>query len=153
MTRLLGLVLLLLSAQTATAAPAPTGLWLTQNREGVIAVTPCGANLCARIVGVVLDHPDDKVPVDHQGVTQCKLALITDARQVQPNLWQGHITDPRSGDHYGVEFRLDPQGALALRGYLGIPLLGHTQTWTRYTGRVPPDCRLLAGVEVREADR
>jgi uncharacterized protein (DUF2147 family) len=153
MTRFLGLLLLLLSVQTATAAPAPVGLWLTQNHEGVIAVSPCGGNLCARIVGVVLDHPDDKMPVDHRGATQCNLPLITDARQVQSNLWKGHITDPRSGDHYGVELNLVRNGTLALRGYLGIPLLGRTQIWTRYTGRVPSDCRLHAGVEVKEADR
>jgi uncharacterized protein (DUF2147 family) len=151
--RLLALVFLALSIQSAGAGPPPTGLWLTQDREGVIAVAPCGSNLCARIVGVVLDHPDDKMPVDRQGVTQCNLPLITDARQVQPNLWQGHITDPRSGDHYGVELRLDPRGTLALRGYLGIPLLGRTQIWTRYAGRVPSDCRLYAGLEVKEADR
>ena len=58
--RLLALVFLAFSIQSARAGPPPTGLWLTQDREGVIAVAPCGSNLCARIVGVVLDHPDDK---------------------------------------------------------------------------------------------
>jgi uncharacterized protein (DUF2147 family) len=142
MIRRAALAFLLLSVQTAAAAPPVTGLWLTQDRDGVIAVSSCGTTICAHIVGVVLDHPNDKMPVDHRGVSQCNLPLITDARQVQPNLWKGHITDPRSGDHFGVELRLDPNGTLALRGFLGIPLLGRTQTWTRYTGTVPADCRL-----------
>ena len=49
---------------------------------------------------------------------------------------EGHITDPRNGDVWGVELHLDPHGNLALRGFLGVPLLGRTQTWTRY-----PPCR------------
>ena len=153
MLRFLALAFFLLAVQPTRAAPAVTGLWLTESREGVIAISPCGGNLCAHIVGVVLDHPDDKMPVDHRGVTQCNLPLITDASQIQPNLWKGHITDPRSGDHFGVEIRLDSHGALALRGFLGIPLLGRTQTWTRYTGHVPADCRLYAKAGQNQAKR
>jgi hypothetical protein len=68
--------------------------------------------------------------------------LFTDVRQVGSNLWKGHITDPRNGSVYGVELHLDHNGNLALRGFLGIPLLGRTQIWTRYRGRVPDDCRI-----------
>jgi uncharacterized protein (DUF2147 family) len=146
MIRFLAFALLVLSSRSAQAAPALTGLWLTEDRGGVISVSSCGGNLCAHIVGIFLDHPDDKMPVDHRGVSQCDLPLITDAREIKPNLWKGHITDPRSGDIYGVELHLDPRGTLALRGFLGIPLLGKTQTWTRYTGVVPADCRLHAGI-------
>jgi hypothetical protein len=63
--------------------------------------------------------------------------------QVGPNLWKGHITDPRNGSVYQMEMYLKPDGTLALRGYLGIPLLGQTQTWTRYSGPIPKDCRLM----------
>jgi uncharacterized protein (DUF2147 family) len=152
MLRFLAFTCFLLAAQSSRAAPAVTGLWLTETRDGVIAISPCGDDLCAHIVGVVLDHPNDKMPVDNRGVTQCHLPLITDARQVRSNLWKGHITDPRNGDHFGVEFHLDPHGSLALRGFLGLPLLGHTQTWTRYTGTVPANCRLYANGQ-REANR
>ena len=67
---------------------------------------------------------------------------LGDAVQVGPNLWKGHIVDPRNGSVYRMEMYLKPDGALALRGYLGIPLLGQTQTWTRYTGPIARDCRL-----------
>jgi uncharacterized protein (DUF2147 family) len=145
------LLLLLLPVQPSRAAPGLTGFWLTQDHDGVIAVTTCDGGLCAGIAGVILDHPGDPTPVDHRGVSQCHLKLITDARQIQPNLWKGHIVDPRNGHIYGVELHLDPRGNLALRGFLGIPLLGRTQTWTRYTGKVPDDCRLVAAnQEVRQ---
>ena len=38
---------LLLSVRSAGAAPALTGLWLTQDRNGVIAISHCGDRLCA----------------------------------------------------------------------------------------------------------
>lgn len=153
MLRYLALACFLLASPSIQAAPAVAGLWLTESRDGVIAISPCGIYLCAHIVGVVLDHSNDRMPVDHRGVTQCHLPLITDASQIQPNLWKGHIVDPRNGDHYGVELRLASRDALALRGFLGIPLLGHTQTWTRYSGKVPADCRLYASAGQERADR
>ena len=133
---------LLLFIRPANAAPVPTGLWLTQGGDAVMAISPCNGGLCGRLVGVFLDHPDDPMPVDYRGVSQCNLPLVSNARQVQPNLWKGHITDPRNGGVYGVELHLDSNGNLALRGFLGVPLLGHTQTWTRYTKKVPADCRI-----------
>jgi uncharacterized protein (DUF2147 family) len=144
MTRLLAFALLLLPLRQLHAAPAPVGLWLTQDHQGVIAITPCGTELCARIVGFFLDHPSDPTPVDHRGVSQCNLPLINDAAQIRANLWKGHITDPRNGNVYGVELHLDPRGNLAMRGFFGIPLLGHTQIWTRYQGRLPADCRIIS---------
>jgi uncharacterized protein (DUF2147 family) len=151
MIRPLALAALLLSIHASHAAPAPTGLWLTHDRDGVVAVSACGNRLCARLVGFFLDRPDEKTPVDYRGISQCNLMLITDAWQVQPGLWKGHITDPRSGDVWDVELHLDPNGNLALRGFLGIPLLGRTQTWTRYAGTPPADCRILpAGAADRQ---
>jgi uncharacterized protein (DUF2147 family) len=141
-----GLALLFMTIQTVTAATDLTGYWLTQDRDGIINVTNCGDSLCAEIAGLILDQPNDPTPVDYRGTSQCHLPLITDARLIQLNLWKGHITDPRNGGVYGVELHLDPHGNLALRGFLGIPLLGHTQIWTRYTGEVPSDCRMHAAL-------
>jgi uncharacterized protein (DUF2147 family) len=129
----------------APPATSPIGVWLTQDHGGVIAISACGDRLCARIVGVVLDHPTDPIPVDYRGLSQCGLALISDARLARPGLWKGHILDPRNGDVFDVELKLDAHGHLALRGYLGLPLLGRTETWTRFTGVVPSDCRMVAG--------
>ena len=144
------LFFLLLAATSAEAQPGPIGLWLTKGRDAVIAIAPCGGGLCGRMVGVFLDHPSDRMPMDYRGVSQCGLPLITEARQVEPNLWKGHIVDPRNGIVYGAELHLDRSGDLALRGFLGIPLLGQTQTWTRYTGRVPADCRIATSSTVAQ---
>jgi uncharacterized protein (DUF2147 family) len=108
-------------------------------------IAPCGEALCAEIAGTILDNRDDPDPKDYQDRTQCHLRIVADARpHGEPDVWQGHILDPRDGSTYGVKLWLLPSGDLALRGYLGISLFGQTQTWTRYPGTVPPDCRLYA---------
>ena len=142
MLRLLALAFLLLSTELSQAAPTVVGLWLTEDHSGVIRISRCGSHVCVRIAGVFVDRPDEPTPVDYRGVSQCNLPLVTDARQIQPGWWKGHITDPRNGTVWGVELHLDPHGNLALRGFLLITLLGRTQTWTRYTASVPADCRI-----------
>ena len=44
----------------------------------------------------------------------------------------GYILDPDDGEIYRAEMKLKDQGTkLDLRAYIGIPLLGRTQTWIR----------------------
>jgi uncharacterized protein (DUF2147 family) len=146
MVRFIILIGVFLASFQALASDTLTGLWLTQDHDGIIKVSPCGGGLCAEIAGVILDRPTDPTPVDYRGVSQCHLQLISDAKPIRANLWKGHIINPRNGRVYDVELHLDQHHNLALRGFIGIPLLGETQTWTRYNGRIPDDCRLLTGV-------
>ena len=44
---------------------------------------------------------------------------------------QGRIYDPESGNTYGCQMKLLPDGRLRVRGYLGISLLGRSTIWTR----------------------
>ena len=45
---------------------------------------------------------------------------------------RGEILDPNNGKTYRVRLRLvDGGGKLDVRGYIGTPLLGRTQTWIR----------------------
>ncbi|HEY0974217.1 MAG TPA: DUF2147 domain-containing protein [Solimonas sp.] len=46
----------------------------------------------------------------------------------------GQILDPEEGQIYKASLRLADGGeALEVRGYIGVSLLGRTQTWVRYT--------------------
>jgi uncharacterized protein (DUF2147 family) len=142
-------------AQNATAdpaagewldsAPSPTGRWVTPSHGAVIQISPCGDYLCGTIVGIVL-NPGDPVPTDWQGQSQCGLTIIHVTRDRGAGggqIWAGTITDPRSGSVYHALIRPGDPGSLLLRGYLGIPLLGQTQTWSKYTGpTATTNCRL-----------
>lgn len=147
-------VLLFCAVPAHAAGPAYSaslvGLWLTQDHDGIMQVSTCDGGLCVDIAAVILDHPSDPTPVDYRGISQCHLRLVSDAKPVSANLWRGHILDPRDGRLFGVELRLDSRGNLALRGFLGIPLLGETQTWTRYPGSVPGDCRMTTNMAAAE---
>ena len=136
-------VLVMLGLGVAAHAMAPTspiGTWTTENGHGVIAIAPCGDALCGRIVGI--DRaPGDPMPTDVHGQSQCGLTIITGERPDDPGTWVGHITDPRDGSVYGARLWVQ-NGNLHLRGYLGIPLLGSTQVWRPFTGRLTPDCGL-----------
>lgn len=43
----------------------------------------------------------------------------------------GHILDPNSGKQYKASIKMNGSNKLEVRGYLGISLLGRTQTWVR----------------------
>ncbi|MBN8901195.1 MAG: DUF2147 domain-containing protein [Rhodospirillales bacterium] len=149
MPRVLSLLALLIASLLAVpvqaAAPPITGDWLVEGGDGVFQIAQCGQGLCGRLVGIQRD-PGDPMPVDVHGAPQCGLTLLTaDATPDEDGAWHGYITDPRSGTAYHAILRLSPRGQLLMRGYVGIPLLGQTQTWTRFIGRIGPDCRFMSG--------
>jgi uncharacterized protein (DUF2147 family) len=124
---------------------SPAGLWMTANGNAVVQIAPCGQDLCGRIVGLVLG-PNDPMPTDWRGAPQCGLTIFRTAPRVNANgqvaAWSGAILDPRNGSQYGARIKLSRADQLELRGYLGLPILGSTQTWSPYHGSVPVDCRL-----------
>lgn len=136
------LALLLALSGPAAAQGTPVGQWLTEGRDAVITVSPCGAALCGRITGITLDRPDAPIPTDYQGRSQCGLTIIRDATRDGEDGWAARIMDPRNGREYRARMALDGKGRLRVRGYLGIPLFGQTEVWTPYPARVPEDCRL-----------
>ncbi len=119
----------------------PVGYWLTQSRHGVIEVSRCGNALCGRIVGIGR-APNAPVPTDSRGRSQCGLMILRGDAQAPDGTWSGSITDPRNGTTYSAQLWMDRDDRLHVRGYLGLALLGQTQTWTRYTGRWSNGCRM-----------
>ncbi|WP_297370291.1 DUF2147 domain-containing protein [Acidocella sp.] len=138
---LLGGGILVGAAAGAASAPQPvSGQWLTADHQAVIALAPCGAAECGRIVGMVFDHPNDPEPLDWRGRAQCGETIIT-VTPTSDGSWQGEVLDPRTGTRYRAKLWRDA-GRLALRGYVLTPLLGETQNWRAFAGQILPGCHL-----------
>lgn len=145
--RTLTLVSLVAWAGTAGATgPSPEGLWHTIDDadgrpRGEVRITIEDGVLTGRIVGS-LRPPDEEAsplclrcPDERRNQPLIGMAFLTGVRQStdDPLTWGGgEILDPDTGETYDVRLRLTPSGdELNVRGYIGIPLLGRSQTWQR----------------------
>jgi uncharacterized protein (DUF2147 family) len=120
-----------------------TGRWLTENGKGVIVIAPCGDALCGSLdwMKPPADAKPGAIPRDKHNPDparrqqpMCGLQIIYGFHRDggDPKRWvEGHIYDPESGDTYHANITLEDANHLRLRGYVGIPLLGESQRWTR----------------------
>ncbi len=114
------------------------GNWLTEPKDGIIQVTVASdGRLEGRIVGG--NHPgltDEKNPdpARRKLVLRGQVILRGMKYDGDGNWSGGTIYDPKKGKDYKCQVELLGTGSLKVRGYIGIPLLGISQKWTRYTG-------------------
>ena len=133
-------VLAWLASAPVVAEPSPVGRWLTQDGGGIVGIHPCGDVLCGSVDGIITFQPNGAPPVDYRGQSRCHLTIISDLEEDDPGVWAGHITNPDDGKTYTIQVTIDPTDHLRMRGYFGIPLLGRTTVWSRYRGKLSPDC-------------
>jgi uncharacterized protein (DUF2147 family) len=139
----------LIIASTAAAQSSPVGLWktiddATGKPAALIRITDEHGELKGRIEKLFAPPADDSNPK----CTQC-----TDTRKDQPIIGMtiiegmradtssnadrktyvgGNILDPDNGKIYKSRLSMSDDGkTLQVRGYIGVPLLGRTQTWLR----------------------
>jgi uncharacterized protein (DUF2147 family) len=141
--RLRLILLLACLSAPALAQGSPEGNWWTEDRSGVIAITPCREGLCGRIVGQPnIRDANGRIPLDVNGVPHCGLTILRGAPTGEEGVFRGTITNPDDGKIWHCEFWLGADGQLRLRGYVLLPLLGQTQAWTKFTGHLAKDCSL-----------
>lgn len=136
---------LMLAATLAQAQNSPVGVWktiddATKKEKSLIRVTESGGVLTGK-VEKLLDPstPPDAVCKDCTDERKDKpilgMTLIRNVRQSDRDtgLWDGgEILDPNNGKVYRVRLKpVDGGAKLDVRGYIGAPLLGRTQTWIR----------------------
>jgi uncharacterized protein (DUF2147 family) len=133
-----------LMALMLTAGPAAAeaiGRWATEDQSGHIEIARCGEKLCGTLVWLAEPTNAAGEPVTDRHNPDLDLRDrpvlgLTIVSGMEParrrNVWEnGSIYDPQSGNTYRARMTLADQRTLQLRGYLGVPLLGRTSTWTR----------------------
>lgn len=133
-----------LPAMAQQGMVTPVGLWQTIDDEtkkpkALVRVTETDGTVSGRIETLI--DPDKPDPVCDKCTDERKdkpVIGMTIMRGVKRNAdetaqWdKGDILDPNNGKIYRVRLRPIEAGAkMEVRGYLGAPLFGRTQVWSR----------------------
>ena len=134
-----------LLASIAHAQATPAGLWKTIDDDGkketsLIRISESGGVFSGRLEKLLDasakgDAVCDKCTDDRKDKPIVGMTLIRGVKQSESERtrWEGgEILDPNNGKTYSV--RLTPGEAgktLKVRGYIGTPIIGRTQTWVR----------------------
>lgn len=112
---------------------AVLGTWLTAAKDGRVTIYKCGDKYCGRITWS--DTPedlDDKNPDPSQRSNKVLGMTIMWGFVHDGGRWVGgRVYDPDSGKTYKGRMWLESADVLRLKGFVGITLLGRTETWTR----------------------
>jgi uncharacterized protein (DUF2147 family) len=124
-----------------------TGPWLTEKKGAVIEIYECGPaqdrELCGRIVWLKKPYTDDgelkRDPENPDPALRdrplCGIEVFTGLKRNDKDTWTfGHVYNPKDGKHYRAYLNAYEDGTVRIRGYIGIPLIGKSETWTRPDG-------------------
>lgn len=151
MRTLVATAVLCAAATTASAQQGSVmGTWLTASGVAQVRIGPCpdaaSGPLCGFIVGLINPKgPDGQVVAPDVATDYRNENPALRSRKVigMPLIWgfkktadpnafeDGKIYNGENGKTYNANISLQPDGKLRLRGYVGTPMFGETQLWTR----------------------
>lgn len=144
LTVIVGVVTVCVVSIAATNAWAqsdsPVGLWKTIDDEtkqarSLVRITESGGQLSGKIEKILSDKPDAVCDACSGELKDKPVLGMTILRGLKKgsDWWEGGtILDPNNGKTYRSQARTVDGGAkLEVRGYIGTPLLGRSQTWIR----------------------
>jgi uncharacterized protein (DUF2147 family) len=127
----------------APAEPSASGFWQAKYDDGKPSgwfyFTEHNGTYEGRIVKGFKKTPDEPVvlncvhcPGDKKNTPMLGLVIVWGMKRHGLKYDEGSIMDPRDGSIYHANMQVSPDGQkLFVRGYLGVELLGQTQTWER----------------------
>ena len=134
---------LMLASSLVAAAGSPVGTWLsiddkTRQERSIITVSEENGELKG-VVEKLFDQPGDDpahLCKECKGERKDKPIIgmtILWGLKKDGDTWSGgEILDPKNGKIYRCKMTLSKDGnSLDVRGFIGISLLGRTQTWLR----------------------
>ena len=125
----------LLLASPALAADPVQGRWITEEKDAVITIAPCGAKLCGRITKFLVAPPQglDQRDVNNKDASKRSRKLlgmpVLTGFVEDGDEWRGTIYDPKSGKTYRSILQRKGSNQLTVKGCLG-PFC-QAQTWRK----------------------
>ena len=128
----------------AMAQNTPAGLWRTIDDDGKTEKSTVRIVITNGVLSGKVEHITDPAK-DTEKCVKCEddrkdqpivgMTIINDVKQdpEEPGLWTGGlILDPAKGSTYKVRLKTTDGGKkLEVRGYIGSPMFGRSQTWLR----------------------
>jgi uncharacterized protein (DUF2147 family) len=129
----------------AAAQMTPIGTWNTIDDEtkkpkGEVRISLNAAGALSGVVEKSLLPVSDEDPLcnlctdDRKGKPKIGLEIVRGGKKVEDkDVWEGgKILDPSNGKNYSLRLTpVDGGKKMEVRGYIGTPLLGRSQTWIR----------------------
>ena len=126
----------------ASAQVTPVGLWRTiddetKTEKSLVRITEGAGALSGKIEkltdGDKANSVCEKCSDERKNQPVLGMTILRNVRAAEGGVWEGgDILDPNNGKVYRVRLRpVDNGKQLEVRGYIGTPLLGRTQTWIR----------------------
>ncbi|WP_373378529.1 DUF2147 domain-containing protein [Cupriavidus nantongensis] len=133
----------LLGSAAALAQATPTGTWKTIDDNtgkprGLVEITEKNGVYSGRLLKSFVDGDGkprvcDKCTDARKDQPLIGMTILSGLRKTGDNEWSGgEILDPENGKVYKSKMSLTEDGnKLNVRGFIGISLIGRTQTWER----------------------
>lgn len=113
---------------------AITGIWLSPKKDSKIEIFQSGNKFYGKIIWGTGSSPKDVKNPDKtlRNRDLIGLSILNGFVFDGDDTWEdGTIYDPREGKTYSCKMEMDGMNKLKIRGFIGISLLGRTETWTR----------------------
>ena len=131
------------TGSVAFAQASPVGVWKTiddktKSERAVVRVTETGGVISGKLEKLLAadakqDAVCDKCADDRKDKPMVGLEIIRGVKKGDGDVWEGGtILDAAEGKVYKVRMTpIEGGKKMEVRGYVGMPMLGRTQTWIR----------------------
>ncbi|WP_121966012.1 DUF2147 domain-containing protein [Myroides sp. N17-2] len=140
MKNFLTALVLVLTVSISAQAQSIVGKWKTIDdntgkEKSIIEIYEKGGKYYGKVTKLLnpskADPKCDNCTGTDKGKPIVGLVIIKDLEKKGNEYSGGKITDPESGKEYKCTVKLNGTDKLDVRGYVGISLLGRTQTWQK----------------------
>jgi len=140
MKRTLFMFLFVALTGVLSATAQVTGKWKTVDDEtgeakSIVEVYEQGGKVYGKVVEILNPAKKNakcqKCKGDDKDKPILGLTIIKGLTKDGDEYTDGDILDPQKGKLYSCTIKLDGKDKLVVRGYMGISMLGRSQTWTR----------------------